>query len=242
MKVATQTHTGQVRTKNEDSLLADQGIGLLMVADGMGGYTGGEIASALAIRTMHEFLLGSALENQAVWDPGELIREAGRRAHEAIRLRASEDARLTDMGTTLVLALCHGPRIHLAHAGDSRAYLIQNGVMRRVTRDHSLVDEMTACGEITPEEARRHPMRNVITRSLGSRGRADLELQIEAWEPGDRLVLCSDGLTNMLEDGEIQEAVLRAGPDVTQACETLIDMANRAGGKDNISVVLALQE
>lgn len=242
MRVATQTHTGQVRAKNEDSLLADEGLGLLMVADGMGGYSGGEIASALAIRTVHEFLLGSAREDTAERDPGPLIREAGRRAHEAIRLRASEDARLCDMGTTLVLALCRGPQIHLAHAGDSRAYLIQNGVMRRVTRDHSLVDEMTACGEITPEEARRHPMRNVITRSLGSHGRAELELRVEAWGTGDYLVLCSDGLTNMLEDGEIQETVLRAGPDISQACETLIDMANRAGGKDNITVILAHQE
>lgn len=242
MRVATRTHTGQVRTRNEDSLLADEGLGLLMIADGMGGYSGGEIASALAVRTVHEFLLGSAQENHAGRDPVELIHEAGRRAHEAIRLRASEDARLGDMGTTLVLALCRGLRIHLAHAGDSRAYLIQNGIIRRLTRDHSLVQEMTTRGEITPEEARRHPMRNIITRSLGSHCKTGLDVQIQAWEPGDRLVLCSDGLTNMLEDEEITDAVLRAGPDLSRACGTLIDMANRAGGKDNISVILALQE
>jgi protein phosphatase len=242
MKVATQTHTGRVRKRNEDSVLADEALGLLMIADGMGGYSGGEIASALAVRTVHECLLASVEEDSAGRDPGDVIREAVQRADEAIRLRASGDARLGDMGTTLVLALCRGPRVHLAHAGDSRAYLMQNGVMRRLTRDHSLVSEMIENGEITPKEARRHPLRNVVTRSLGSHGSAELGLQTVVWEPGNRLLLCSDGLTNMVEDREIERAIRLAGPELSQACEKLVRMANRAGGKDNISVILALQE
>ena len=242
MNVAAQTHTGRVRERNEDSLLVDEELGLLIVADGMGGYRGGEIASALAVRTVHEYLLSSAGESGAGRDLGDVIREAGRRAGEAIRLRASGDARLGDMGTTLVLAVCRGPRIDLAHAGDSRACLIQDGVMRRLTRDHSVVGEMVERGEITPQQARRHPLRNIITRSLGSHGDTGLDLQVVAWEPGSRLMLCSDGLTNMVEDQEIEETVLRAGSDLSTACAMLVEAANRAGGKDNISVILALQE
>jgi serine/threonine protein phosphatase PrpC len=242
MRIATQTDRGLVRKRNEDSVLADEGLGLLMIADGMGGYSGGEIASALAVSTVHACLLGSVEQDSAGRDTGNVIREAVRRADEAIRLRASGDARLGDMGTTLVLALCRGPRVHLAHAGDSRAYLMQNGVMRRLTRDHSLVSEMIENGEITPKEARRHPLRNVVTRSLGSHGNAELGLQTVAWEPGNCLLLCSDGLTNMVEDREIERAIRQAGPDLSQACEKLVQMANQAGGKDNISVILALQE
>jgi serine/threonine protein phosphatase PrpC len=237
MNIAAQTHAGRVRERNEDSLLVDEELGLLMIADGMGGYRGGEIASALAIRTVHECLLGGAGR-----DIEDLIHEAGRRAGDAIRLRASGDAQLSDMGTTLVLAVCRGPRIHVAHAGDSRAYLIEDGVMRRLTRDHSVVGEMIERGEITPEQARRHPLRNIVTRSLGNHGDTGLDLQVVAWEPGSRLVLCSDGLTNMVEDQEIEEIILRAGSDLCTACSRLVEAANHAGGKDNISVILAVDE
>jgi len=242
MKIASLTHPGRIRKRNEDCLFVDEALGLLAVADGMGGYNGGEIASSLAVRTVHESLLSSSIDGGSPPDWEPLIREAARRADQAIRLRAAEDAQLLEMGTTLVLALCRASEIHLTHAGDSRAYLLQEGAMRCLTRDHSLVNEMIDNGEITPKEARRHPLRNVITRSLGSHGSAELDFQTVTWESGDRLLLCSDGLTNMVEDRGIQELILCARTDLPLACEKLVQAANRAGGKDNISVILALRE
>jgi PPM family protein phosphatase len=237
MKAAAQTHIGRVRERNEDTLLVDEELGLLMIADGMGGYRGGEIASALAVRTIHECLLCGIEE-----DPASQIREAGRRAGEAIRTRAGDDPVLAEMSTTLVLALCRGPRIHLAHAGDSRAYMIKESVMRRLTRDHSVVEKMVEGGEITPQQARQHPLRNIVTRCLGGCGDSSLDLQVVVWEPGSRLLLCSDGLTNMMEDEVIEEIVLRAGLDLSLACAWLVEAANQAGGKDNVSVILASEE
>ncbi len=149
MKIASLTHPGRIRKRNEDCLFVDEALGLLAVADGMGGYNGGEIASSLAVKTVHESLLSSSIDGGSppAWEP--LIREAARRADQAIRLRAAEDAQLLEMGTTLVLALCRASEIHLTHAGDSRAYLLQEGAMRCLTRDHSLVNEMIDNGEIT---------------------------------------------------------------------------------------------
>jgi serine/threonine protein phosphatase PrpC len=243
MRAAAKTHVGKVRKRNEDYVLADLALGLLVVADGMGGHSGGEIASALAVETIVG-LLRTTLPGQE--DPAEvekLVREAVEKAGEAIKSRAAADAeaRLTDMGTTLVLALCRGTRISLAHMGDSRAYLIQRGAIRRLTRDHSLVSEMVESGEITPRRARRHPLRNVITRSLGGRGLALLDQRRVEWAPGDHLLLCSDGLTNMVEDEEILAMVERDHGDVELITERLVARANARGGKDNISVILACE-
>jgi len=168
-----------------------------------------------------------------------LIGEAVERAGEVIRLRAAEDARLREMGTTLVLAVCRGSEIHLGHLGDSRAYLVQEGALRRLTRDHSLVSDMIESGELTPRRALRHPLRNVITRSLGGRGLAKLDQQSVTWKPGEYLLLCSDGLTSMVEEEDLLKVILRGGENLERICRALVELANAKGGRDNISVIVA---
>jgi protein phosphatase len=125
--------------------------------------------------------------------------------------------------------------------GDSRAYLAAEGTLRRLTRDHSLVGEMIESGELTPRRARRHPLRNVITRSLGGRGLSKLDQQTVTWKAGECLLLCSDGLTNMVEDEDLLKVILRAGGDLGQTCRALVEKANAKGGRDNISVIVASQ-
>ena len=242
MKAAARTHVGRVRKTNEDTVFADPDLGLLMVADGMGGYRGGEIASALAVGRVVEFLRDNLSGSGGEQETQNLIRRAVEQAEEAIRVRAASEAELAQMGTTLVLALARGPLVHLAHLGDSRAYLIRNGEIRCLTRDHSLVSEMLESGQITPREARSHPLRNVVTRSLGACGYPVAELQALSWEPADTVLLCSDGLSRMLEDKAIRKAVLEGGGDLAGICETLVKMANGKGGRDNISVIVARQE
>jgi len=235
------THVGRVRKTNEDCVGVEPALGLLIVADGMGGHSGGEIASSLAVATIGEHLRERLTAEADSAQVTQLIKEAVERAGELIRLRAAEDSRLRDMGTTLVLAVCRGSEIHLGHLGDSRAYLIQEGALRRLTRDHSLVSDLIDSGELTPRRALRHPLRNVITRSLGGRGLARLDQQSVAWKPGDYLLLCSDGLTNMVEEEDLLKVILRGGENLEQICRKLVEMANAKGGRDNISVIVAYQ-
>jgi serine/threonine protein phosphatase PrpC len=242
MRAAARTHVGKVRKVNEDTVFVDLNLGLLLVADGMGGYSGGEIASALAVGAVVEFLREKLPGASGEEETERLICEAVGRAEQAIRERAEGEAELAQMGTTMVLALARGPKIHLAHLGDSRAYRIRSGEIRCLTRDHSLVNEMLEAGQITPREARRHPLRNVVTRSLGLRGYPVAELQVLDWQPGDTMLLCSDGLNKMVEDKAIHKAVVEGGDDLAGICETLIKMANGKGGRDNISVIVARQD
>jgi len=233
------THVGRVRKTNEDCVKVEPALGLLVVADGMGGHSGGEIASGLAVEIIAAHL-GERLTAEA--DSAQvtrLIGEAVERAGEVIRLRAAEDARLREMGTTLVLAVCRGSEIHLGHLGDSRAYLVQEGALRRLTRDHSLVSDMIESGELTPRRALRHPLRNVITRSLGGRGLAKLDQQSVTWKPGEYLLLCSDGLTSMVEEEDLLKVILRGGENLERICRALVELANAKGGRDNISVIVA---
>ncbi len=241
MRVASMTHVGRVRKTNEDCVRVEEELGLLIVADGMGGHSGGEIASTLAAGSIIGFLRPRLTAEAAPGEVERLMGEAVERAGEAIRLRAAEDSRLQDMGTTLVLAICRGDQIQLGHMGDSRAYLAAEGTLRRLTRDHSLVGEMIESGELTPRRARRHPLRNVITRSLGGRGLSKLDQQTVTWKAGECLLLCSDGLTNMVEDEDLLKVILRAGGDLGQTCRALVEKANAKGGRDNISVIVASQ-
>jgi protein phosphatase len=239
MRAAAFTDPGRVRQSNEDSVFADQETGLLIVADGMGGHAAGEIASGLAIQIITDFLrqplpFGERQPEIAA----SLLSQAIDQANLAIRARAAQDPMLHGMGTTLVVAICRGASFSLAHLGDSRAYLIRGGQIRQVTEDHSLVAQMVKAGEITQEEARKHPLRNLITRSLGSASSAQPDLQLLEWLPGDYLLMCSDGLTNMVEDEEIASLFGAGGAGLPQACEQLIALANSRGGNDNISVVV----
>jgi protein phosphatase len=236
IEVASKTDPGKVRHNNEDRVLADSELGLLMVADGMGGHQAGETASEIAVTTIASLFREGAVQGG---DMEDLIRQCIERANLEIRRQAAENPDLHGMGTTLVLALCDASKVLIAHAGDSRAYLLHEGRLSRLTEDHSLVEQMIRRGEITPKEALRHRLRNVVTRSLGNQAEAQPEIQSVAWSAGDCLMLCSDGLTNMLDDPRLQKLIVEGGCDLTHTCDRLVEAANHKGGTDNISVILA---
>ena len=241
MNVAAKSDVGRVRTNNEDGVLIDKPLGLLMVADGMGGHAGGEVASAVALAAIAAYVKDHLTAPDPVDHIAALLQAAIRTADEAIWSHARAHRGLRGMGTTVVLALCRGDQAHIAHVGDSRAYLLQHGALRQVTEDHSVVAQLIKAGQLTPRRARSHPLRHQITRSLGSR-QAIADLHDIPWQRGDYLLLCSDGLTNMVEDHHIEEVILREGTDIQAACEALIARANANGGEDNISVILARKD
>jgi len=221
------TDVGLIRSGNEDSYLVN--APLFAVADGLGGHQAGEVASLLAVET----LLGEAPKRA----DAKALARAVRSANAAVIEAAQTGRGRTGMGTTITAAMVDGTRIVLAHVGDSRAYLLHLGTLTQITEDHSMVADMVRAGTLTLEESRVHPSRSVITRALGS----DPNLLVDAFEiaaaPGDRLLLCSDGLTGMVDDAEI-ERILATSPTPQTAVATLIAAANDAGGQDNITAVV----
>jgi protein phosphatase len=218
------TDVGRLRQSNEDALLLSEPV--FAVADGMGGARAGEVASAMAVAALHGFDGGE----QAL---AEAIEGVNREIHHAART----DAALHGMGTTLTAAMVDGSELVLAHVGDSRAYLLRAGHLRQLTDDHSLVGELIRRGALTPEEALRHPQRSVITRALGAEDHVDVDVLRYPLEDGDLLLLCSDGLPGMVADEELTR-ILRAGGDLDGLARACVEAANRAGGEDNITVVL----
>ena len=224
-RVGATTDIGQVREGNEDAILIDDP--LYAVADGMGGHRGGEVASNLALQTVEQLFA----ERE-----GTLIEQV-ERANRAVFERSQSDRDVSGMGTTLTAALIEGGAVRLAHVGDSRAYLFRGGKLQLLTEDHTLVHRMVVEGEITETEAENHPHRSVLTRALGVEGdvRVD-ETNVEV-QVGDRLLLCTDGLTGMLSEDEIV-SVLQDVRDPQEAVDRLVREANRAGGIDNITAVI----
>ncbi|MEX1208246.1 MAG: PP2C family serine/threonine-protein phosphatase [Acidimicrobiia bacterium] len=226
---AALTDEGRVRDHNEDAIWPEPGSGesigplLVAVADGMGGHAGGEIASRTAIDTAVGVGGTAALRIQA--------------ANLAVLDDANHRPRLAGMGTTLTLAVI-GPdgRVDLGHVGDSRAYLFRAGALKKVTTDHSYVSEMMAAGRLTPEEAAGHPYRSVVTRAIGLEPAVDVDTFELEMTAGDRLLICSDGLSSLIDDAAIAGVLKESDPAV--AARGLIEAANRAGGDDNISVVI----
>ncbi|HEY3212223.1 MAG TPA: Stp1/IreP family PP2C-type Ser/Thr phosphatase [Actinomycetota bacterium] len=225
VSVGAATDIGQVREGNEDSYLVVEP--LYAVADGMGGHRGGEVASSLALETvqgMFERREGSLAEQVA-------------EANRAVFDRSQSDRKVSGMGTTLTAAQVDGNRVHLVHVGDSRAYLLRGGELTQITEDHTLVHRMVMEGEISEEEAETHPHRSILTRALG----VDQNIQVDEGdlevEPGDRLLLCTDGLTGMVPEGQIREILLES-LDPQEAVDKLVKVANRAGGIDNITALI----
>lgn len=220
------TDIGRVREGNEDSYVSD--APLFAVADGMGGHRGGEVASKLALETLEHLFRrgkGGGLADQ--------VQEANRAVFERQRF----DRRVAGMGTTLTVAVHEGDRVRLAHVGDSRAYLFRGGELRLLTEDHTLVRQMMNEGEITGAEAEVHPYRSVLTRALGVDPRVAVDEGMIEVRDGDRVLLCTDGLTGMLTEDQIR-AILDAAPDPQDAANRLIRAANRAGGIDNITALV----
>jgi serine/threonine protein phosphatase PrpC len=220
------THVGQVRSGNEDAYLLEPP--LYAVADGMGGHRGGEVASQLALTTIAESFRKGAVP----------FAEQVQAANRAVFERSGADRAVAGMGTTLTAAVIQGDLAHLVHVGDSRAYLLRAGSLRQLTDDHTLVNRMVKAGEITPAEAEVHPHRNVLVRALGTEPDVPLDEQDVGLLDGDRLLLCSDGLTGMITEEQIQ-AILGATEGAPQeAADRLVTAANHAGGVDNITVVV----
>jgi PPM family protein phosphatase len=218
------TDTGRKRRRNEDEYVVEPP--LFAVADGMGGAQAGELASSLAAGAVRE--AGSGERHVA-----ELIQEANRRVYQ----RSNEDAAVSGMGTTMTVALVEDGSVSFGHVGDSRAYLIRDGALEQLTEDHSLVAELVRSGQLSPEEAETHPQRSVITRALGSDPDVDVDtFSIDA-RPGDLFMICSDGLTSMVEDDVILRTVEKHRNDLQTAAKALIRAANKGGGEDNITIV-----
>jgi len=220
--------TGRQRRANEDSFFAR--APLFVVADGMGGAQAGEVASRLAAETFAAGLHGEGTSEQRL---EARVREANSRIHEL----SQGDRALNGMGTTITAAYLDGDELSLAHVGDSRAYLLRDGELTRLTRDHTLVEELVRRGELTEQEAAEHPQRSIITRALGPEPDIDVDLRTHRVHAGDVLLLCSDGLTGMIGEDEV-ERILGGARSLRDAGRALVDAANEAGGRDNITVVL----
>ncbi|MBM3675628.1 MAG: Stp1/IreP family PP2C-type Ser/Thr phosphatase [Actinobacteria bacterium] len=220
------TDKGQVRDNNEDAYIVDPRLALFAVADGMGGHQAGEVASATAL----EALRASIASGSAIGDAVGI-------ANRAVYGKAGGDEDLHGMGTTLTAAMPVGNGIVIGHVGDSRAYLLRDGELRRLTVDHTLVEELVREGKLTKDQAVVHPQRSIVTRALGVEPTVEVDKYALTPTPGDRILLCSDGLSGMLRDEQIA-AILRREPDPTRAANALVDAANAAGGEDNVTTVV----
>jgi len=237
MNFGALTHPGLARENNEDTYLADPTLGLFVVADGMGGHQAGEIASRLAVETVRRFL--SQSPPAPAVGPEERLQEAIFAAHAAIRTAAREDFSQRGMGTTLLVALLPPPfrTLWLAHVGDSRAYLLRDGVLKQLTEDHTVLHQALKAGVLSPERKDEWPPRQMLSQAVGQGAFLAPSSQSIPLESRDRLLLCTDGLTDMLRDEEILFIKVRPKPP-QEVCQALVEAANERGGKDNITVIL----
>jgi serine/threonine protein phosphatase PrpC len=250
LRLGRLTDVGRARTLNEDSLLTVEAeqvcqsviqlVGLYAVADGMGGHARGDVASRVIVNTLAQHMAQKlaqwpADEGQGEMDGETWLREAVLAANKAV-LDYRHSAR-SDMGSTLVAALVLQNTAYIANIGDSRAYLINDQGIRQVTTDHSLIERLIAAGQVTREEARYHPQRNVIYRTMGDKAKLEVDTFVQPLAPGDRLLLCSDGLSGMITDEQIL-AICRKHAAPQEACRELVEAANQAGGDDNITAII----
>ncbi len=237
LKTFSITDIGRTRKLNQDFVYtSEMPLGNLpnvfIVADGMGGHNAGDYASKVTVETIIREIEASFEKN-----PIKIFGKAIEVANEMIRKKAKEDAELEGMGTTVVVATCMGKYLQIANVGDSRLYIIRDKEIKQITKDHSLVEEMVRMGGIGREEARNHPDKNIITRAIGAGDNVEPDFFAEELTEGDVILMCSDGLTNMLEDEEIR-MILSGARDIVEKAQDLVQAANANGGKDNISVIL----
>ena len=248
IEVTGLSDVGRKRSHNEDSIGSDTGIGLTVLADGMGGYRAGEVASAMAVNAIMEEVRdgiklikkhGDIDDASGFARESLLVRKAVVRANDTIHKAAISQPQCQGMGTTVVTAMFYDDRMTIAHVGDSRLYRLRGEVFEQITVDHSLLQELINKGFYTPEEAKHSPNKNLVTRALGIEGTVVPDVVEEAVLPGDMYLLCSDGLTDMVEDEEIHLTLEEHSQNLDDVAATLVKIANENGGKDNISVVLA---
>jgi serine/threonine protein phosphatase PrpC len=245
IEIVVRTDPGRVRPHNEDSIFANAGLGLAVVADGMGGYNAGEVASGMATSLLGDELerlfrsrtAGGQMVARKVWDHDVLNGEIGR-VNGVIYETALTQPQCSGMGTTLVMALFHDDEMTVVHLGDSRLYRLRGDEFQQITRDHSLLQEQIDSGMLTPEQARLSRNKNLVTRALGVDPVVEPEIRDYDVRAGDIYLLCSDGLPDMVEDEDIAVTLSSQSSDLEACASHLVNMANDNGGRDNISVVL----
>ena len=247
IKFSALTDTGRVRDHNEDAIATNSEAGLLVLADGMGGYNAGEVASGIAVKTVYGLLSDAVLREKR----GEIesttglmrqtiaLRDGVRRANKIIHQTAQSQPQCEGMGTTIVAGLFYDNRLSIAHVGDSRLYRLRGGELTQITLDHSLLQELIDRGFYSEEEAQRSTNRNYVTRALGVEAQVEVEIQETEVQVGDIYLLCSDGLPDMVEDEDIHLTITTFSDNLDTASKQLIKLANEHGGRDNISVMLA---
>jgi PPM family protein phosphatase len=241
------TDVGKVREHNEDTIGVDVDIGLLVLADGMGGYNAGEVASGIAVKTIMS-LVKEAYEHQdltapdpetGLTRPSIILRDAIARANKIIHQTAKTQPQCEGMGTTVVACIFYDNRVSVAHVGDSRLYRLRSNRYEQVTLDHSLLQELVDRGFYSPAEAQRATNKNYVTRALGVEPTVDVEIHEYPVHKGDYYLLCSDGLSDMVEDDDIHLTISTFGVNLETTARQLIQLSNDNGGRDNISIVLA---
>lgn len=247
LEVANVSDVGSKRPHNEDSTASNEELGIMVLADGMGGYKAGEVASAIAVTHIYNKIT-SGLKNSdtntddddSKLDPHSiLIRDAIDTANSSIYKAAQEDEQCQGMGTTIITVIAYNDRISIAHVGDSRLYRLRGDDFKQITKDHSLVQELIDRGLFTPEEAEKNAPKNLVTRALGIDTKVEIDVIEDRLIIGDTYLLCSDGLTDMVKDEEIHLTLSKYSANLALAADKLVEIANNYGGKDNISVILA---
>ncbi|MFB9279859.1 Stp1/IreP family PP2C-type Ser/Thr phosphatase [Cohnella cellulosilytica] len=244
MLTVLRSHVGKVRQVNEDQAWSGSLAGgwtAAIVADGMGGHRAGDVASSLAVDSLVQSL--QAWEHSASAADGvPKLQEIIRQANKAVFETASLNEQYHNMGTTVVMAMIRENAGLIGHIGDSRAYRLRDGRLEQLTEDHTLVNELTRSGQLSPQEAAHHPRRNVLTRALGTDREVEADIQVIDWRSGDVLLLCSDGLSGLVEHSEVQAELERSEAELDQQAQRLIDLALLAGGDDNITVALVADD
>ncbi len=246
LEIVNISDVGKRRPHNEDSTLSDGNQGLVILADGMGGYKAGEVASALAVTAIHneisaglKHIRPGQAANEAGFSPESmLVKDAVIHANSSIYSTATGDSQCHGMGTTVVVALFFNDQISIAHVGDSRLYRKRGNDFQQITKDHSLIQELINRGLFTPEEAAANTPKNLVTRALGIDANVEVDVMEEQAVLGDIYLLCSDGLNDMVDDEEIHLTLSKYSANLVQAGQKLVALANAKGGKDNISVIL----
>lgn len=243
MRAYARTDIGKAREMNQDCYYVSKEINnmrLCILADGMGGYNGGEIASRLATASAREYIEERFEEIEPTTENIQnLIKEAMDYANKVVYKKSQENEELDQMGTTLEICIMYGNKVYIGHIGDSRIYRIRRNIIRRITTDHSYVETLVKDGTITREEAFYHPRKNILMKALGCTENIEPDITAKGFLPGDIILMCSDGLTNMLQEEEIYNIINK---NIEEACDTLIERANELGGYDNISVIVVKKD
>ncbi|MGI6065591.1 MAG: Stp1/IreP family PP2C-type Ser/Thr phosphatase [Bacillota bacterium] len=236
MQAEVITNIGLVRKKNEDAVFSDLDRQIFIVADGMGGCAAGEVASAVAVETVSQVVLNNPGES-----PGEILRNAVYQANNRIYEIARENPQYAGMGTTITVSWIVEDLIYLAHVGDSRAYLIRNGEITSLTKDHSLVGELMREGGLTEEQAMTHPQKNILTRALGCNPLVEVDVAEVSFHKGDYLLLCTDGMSNLVNSEDIVR-IINSSDNIKESVRQLLNLALERGGYDNITAILVANQ